>query len=584
MHKMRALKSCLVLASAVLLITPTANGVYDLPDGSCPDDCRRIDWDAGLDPEGGIPDYPVGITMNTTDTGHEYYCDPSGVVDCASNLQKALDNCSANHAVYLPTGSFGISATLDLPSYVALRGAGSDVTTIKLTGGNGLRFDGTKNYGSEIDMTEDPAKGDTQFVLAHTNGLSVNDWISIFQDNDPSIPVSINGNGSNCFWCGEDNGQHTMQQFARITAISGTTISVNRPLYYDYNDAANDAAVKRVNFGIVKAGIEDLKIDGSGVNGSLITAWHARHSWIRAVETYMAGDSSGDAHLAMYWCHGIELRDSYLHHGKGNGSGQNYIYALYWNSDHKIENNIIESLRHMTFEGGGSGCAVLYNYLVNNWEAEDDTYLSADLNPNHGPHPHMNLFEGNISSKFTADQTMGSSSHSVAFRNWIQGHRATPDVHWGVWAVDLQKHNRYYSLVGNVIGMPDWTSGTVTADGDCEPEEPTVYRFGCDGQPGGYADSLVGTTTLRHGNYDYITGGVVNWDGGTDDVLRASMYYDSRPSWFDDQGAGRPWPPIGPDIEGLVNDIPAKDRYEGELYVREGAPAPPQNLRVNVRN
>jgi hypothetical protein len=57
------------------------------------------------------------------------------------------------------------------------------------------------------------------------------------------------------------------------------------------------------------------------------------------------------------------------------------------------------------------------------------------------------------------------------------------------------------NIVGNVIGMSSWTSGTVIANGsDCSPPEPTAIRFGCDGQPDSYTDAQSRSTTILHGN------------------------------------------------------------------------------------
>ena len=111
---------------------------------------------------------------------------------------------------------------------------------------------------------------------------------------------------------------------------------------------------------------------------------------------------------------------------------------------------------------------------------------------------------------------------------------------------------------------------------------PTIYRLGypftannsyTDGQPPAGAalengkydaygkcglDPKVKATLLRHGNYDYMTRSTI-WDPSiADHNLPASMYLTSKPSWFGDL----PWPPIGPDVPGLVNTIPAQVRFE----------------------
>ena len=43
-------------------------------------------------------------------------------------------------------------------------------------------------------------------------------------------------------------------------------------------------------------------------------------------------------------------------------------------------------------EGGGSGIAILYNYIDDNY-TDDTTYLGS-ARANHGAHPYMNLYEG----------------------------------------------------------------------------------------------------------------------------------------------------------------------------------------------
>ena len=238
--------------------------------------------------------------------------------------------------------------------------------------------------------------------------------------------------------------------------------------------------------------MEDLKVELMTSNGWMIYSGFSAFNWLRNIESYNAGGSSGCAHVRLEFSFGWEIRDSYFHHGQDYGSGASYgVFLIFWNSAHKIENNRFYCLRHgVNFEGGGSGTAVLYNYFDAHQEAEDPSYLNADLNPNHGPHPHMNLYEGNISAKITQDYTMGSSSHNTAFRNHVRGIRSVPPVSWGVWAIDTQAWNRYMNFVGNVLGMPGWTTGTAVANGQCEPGEPTAIRFGCDGQPGTYTDSL----------------------------------------------------------------------------------------------
>ena len=532
---------------------------------------RRINWNAGLDPEGGIPNY-----ASVTCTG--LHNDNS--VDDTVQINTCIANAAPNTAVFIPAGVYRVNGDINMKSNVVLRGAGSGTpwlpaassgtTTLNMNGGKINFYGGSKDTnwspgaGLGTNITNGYTKDSTTLTLSSVSGYNVGDYISIFQDDDPSIIDT-----TKCSWCGEDNSHyHTKQQYAKILTkdVSTNVITISPPVYY-ITPNPTGAQIRKQTFNISKSGIEDLKLNGNGSNYKLIWFNFALYCWAKNVETYNTGGSSGFSHIEFWFSHGCEVRDSYVHHGSGNDSGANYgIFFLYWNSGHKVENNIIRDTRHsIIFEGGGSGCAILYNYSNDNWESVQgsptvpDTFLSQDLTTNHGPHPHMNLFEGNISSKIVGDYTMGSSSHNTLFRNYVMGKRDSPlPFTWAVWAIDIDYYNRYYNIIGNVIGQPSWTNGTLVANGTATPTEPTVYRFGSTGTPGSFGDGLSYSTALISGNYDYLTKGVANWSG-TDHSLSSSLYYNSKPAFF----GGMPWPPIGPDVTPVNGDIPAKLRYEG---------------------
>ena len=560
----------ILAASVVALAMPAAlSATYTVPSN------RRIVWRAGLDAEGGIPLYT--IKKNAVS---DYGANPGGAVDATAAIQNCVNGVTKPGACYLPAGTYLLAGTIRMPAQVALRGGGPSKTVLNMTASAAIEFVGgsKSDMSAPIAITSGYTKDSTALTLVSVSGLATNDWISIYENN-PSGLVDA----SKCDWCGDDSdtGQHVIQQFAKITAIAGNVITINRPIYYTY--ASNlSPSIRKVRFGVYLSGLEDLKLNRTQApNGSIISSDFARHCWLKNIETVKGGNNSGEQHVSLWFSHGWEIRDSYIHDGYGYGSGQNYgIHIMFWNSDHKIENNIIYSVRHgVNFEGGGSGSAILYNYFDSHYESEDAGYLDADLNPNHGPHPMMVLLEGNSSAKIVWDETMGSSSHQTAFRNHVRVQRITPAVSWGRWGIDVQATNRYMNIIGNVIGLPTWTAGTVIANGsECSPPEPTAIRFGCDGQPGDYTDPQSRSTTILHGNYDYITDGVATWDGGADHTLMPSMYYSSKPAFFGTCA----WPPFGPDVTGIVGTLPAKNRYQGGSLCGSGstAPAPATDVRV----
>jgi hypothetical protein len=322
------------------------------------------------------------------------------------------------------------------------------------------------------------------------------------------------------------------------------------------------------------AGLEDLKLNrASGTDNYLIFSRFIKNCWFKNIETYNSGNSgSGSPHIWMQFSYQCEIRDSYFHHGESYDSGRGYGLEFYnWNSSHKIENNIIRDTRHaIAFEGGGSNCAILYNYTDDNGESvpgsgtvRDTSFLGEDAISNHGSHPHMNLWEGNNMTSWWGDYTQGSSSHMTIFRNSIRCMNTNVPLDLNPWSwscIEVEQYNYFYNIIGNVIGQSTWTKGTVINNGSVSTL-PIIFRFGYSSAGGGHTDSQPYSTTIKHGNYDYVSKSVYNWDGGSDHTLQSSIYYTSKPSFF---GTNK-WPPFGPDMKPMVGSLPAKDRYEGKV-------------------
>ncbi|MBI5491053.1 MAG: hypothetical protein HY905_27225 [Deltaproteobacteria bacterium] len=187
----------------------------------------------------------------------------------------------------------------------------------------------------------------------------------------------------------------------------------------------------------------------------------------------------------------------------------------------------------------------------------------ADLIGNHCAHPFLALFEGNMGSQISADDIHGSSSHLTFFRNYVDRQHAG-FVHTGnLLDVVFAANNRYMNVVGNVLGRPgdDALPGAVyeQTSGNCL-DTVAVYKLGYPSDCGidTITDPQVAATILRHGNFDYVSNDTV-WDPAiaTHDIP-ASLYLSGKPAWFGEVA----WPPIGPDVAGLVTDVPAKVRYD----------------------
>jgi hypothetical protein len=603
----------LFMGLAVLGVTADAQTTfYDLPnnDADCPGNCRQIPWKAGSDVWNGgtLPNFPSVACSGLTEG--------DGTTDNTSAIQACINAAALDTAVYVPPGMYYVNAPITLRSRVVLRGAGggrgsqgtwisstyhgdvgpgSTVTTLKFGPSGYIRTPGSSTLSTPVSLAGGFNKGSTSVTTSTSPGVSAGDWIVIAQQQgDTSIPVTWTGANGNCTWCGESNNSgYLMSQIVQVTSVSGSTIGISRPLYYTFKSSLNPR-LRKLNIGGQRTGVENMKLWGSSNSrrDPHISVDGCMQCWVKGVETYNTPDVGKAYPVYIEYSYANEIRDSYFHYGQGNSGDRNYGIGMFGpNSDHKVENNIYRENRHSwSQEGGGSGNVFLYNYVDDNYT--NDTSFLGSPRVNHGAHPYMTLFEGNIVSHFASDNFWGSSSHVVIFRNWLWGDATgnypawaggNPD--WGFVALEIDRNQHFYSAVGNVLGNTtlhtNWSSATLMNSScgyDSPRSAPVVYGFGCVSQSGTF-DSGVRSTMILHGNYDFKTGGIAHWDGGAAHTLRPSMYYSSKPGFF----GSCDWPAFGSDVPGLTKTIPAKERFAGASTcdgTSTTPPTAPTNLRI----
>src|SRR6185369_10284641 len=117
-----------------------------------------------------------------------------------------------------------------------------------------------------------------------------------------------------------------------------------------------------------------------------------------------------------------------------------------------VENNIFDHLyASLLMNSGASGCVIGYNYITRTYNS-DPTYMISGLSANHGDHPMMNLWEGNIGNELQTDNFWGSSSHQTFFRNNFTGTDPGVTANRKAFALDSQSLSN--NIVGNVLGSP----------------------------------------------------------------------------------------------------------------------------------
>jgi hypothetical protein len=524
----------------------------------------------GMDKFGGVP---TGWTEDTC-AG----LDATGVADATSGINACITAAAPNRVVFIPAGIYRVDGNINMKSNVILRGAGVghpwmpnapgaghtqlnlNTARVSFNGGN-KTSNWTPGAGAQNNITLGYAKEATNLTLASIVGYTVGQVVAIFEQNDPAHVTP-----GETFAC-EDNGAgaRCLTQYSEITAINGNVITIDPPISLVLG--GGNPGVRRQSFNIVNAGIENMKIRGDGTDRILHLEF-VRKVWVRNVETYNSGNNNSEPHIWVRFSDYVDIWGNHLHHGANHNSGVAYgIELIHWNSNHKIENNVIQSTRHGIVAEGMSNSVVLYNYDVDAWEGGNTSFVTKSCLVNHLAWPHMNLWEGNDCQRLEADNTHGNSGYNTLFRNWGEGHRPrhTADVPAyttsGLSAIDVAAFQRNYSLVGNVAGLPSWTTGTsicngANGSGGCPTTtRPFGYEFGRQSNES-FADSQARSTANFCGNYDYIADGLTS--GISCPIsIPTSLYHSVKPDYF---GNVR-WPPIGPDATGITNNIPAKQCY-----------------------
>jgi hypothetical protein len=536
------------------------NGTTDslsAPTGIIPPE-RRIDWSyAGI--PSGIPERTsICATINSSVYGN-------GSTDATAAIQNALDSCPDEQVVYLPAGVYLTSDTIHLDDYDTLRGAGTGKTVLKHTGGylrsmvdlRGLVYWQIAGLHKTHDVVT-AVKDSKSITLSSTAGIHPGDILLINQLNDGDLvdPVGVEGK---CTYCGYEDGNRVLGQFVEVTAVNGNQVTLNLPLHWTYDPALDPWAYQVDADALVRhAGLEDLTLTQDNPEVEFVIEMDgAQYSWIKDVEI------KNIQRRAMWVIDSLqnEIRECYVHtgiDGYGRDRGYGILLDLH-SSNNLVENNILSTIDGggVMTAGGASGNVIAYNYL-HDILFDDEWWLIASPSINHAPHPKMNLWEGNIAYKAEGDIIHGSSSHNTIFRSRSYGwHREVTTTRNN--AIEFAANNTYMNVVGSVLGTPGKSNRYEVLPGQPydDWDERVIWVLGVGS---GVDDPMPAATLLRHGNYDYVTNSVI-WDAAIPDHdLPASLYRSRAPDWW---CLETPWPPIGPDVAGYANKIPAQRRFEG---------------------
>lgn len=595
--------------STLLLSALIIGAVTELDAQTLISSARRIDWtQAGI--TGGIP-YRKTICA-TLSPGATF-----------TQINSAIAACN-NGVVFLNPGTYNLAGGIvfNNKSNVTLRGSGPDQTFLKFTAGSscgGLGGDlcminsdpdcaGCGSPSNVSNWTAGYAAGAATITLsALTRGSvppAVGQMIFLDQNDDTNTDTgqiwvcqTANVCSSNP---GSGNGRpgRGQQQAVRVVSVSGSgpyTVGIS-PATRMPNVRSSQLPQAWWSNGlpVTRDGVEDLSMDHTNTSSSIaagVFVFNGYNVWFRNIRDI----NSQHKHIWFYQSASNVVRESYFY-GSWNAASESYGVDTYNGADNLIENNIFQHIATGMINEGCVGCVFSYNYAI------DDYYTANGSAPGwqqfalygHSVGDAYVLWEGNQAVGLVGDDIHGTRHFITVFRNYLSGRDAastTPKT-GQTSAVILEAYNRYFNIVGNVLGTPGYHSNyqvsplSATDGGSANTANTSIYSFGYSGNEGTHGafnnDVTLLATTMRWGNYDTVNNAVrflatevptgLSLYGNVlpiSQVLPASLRLTSQPGFWRTAWGTPPWPAIGPDVTsgdlpglgGHAHNIPAQMCY-----------------------
>jgi hypothetical protein len=630
-------------------------------------------WSGILDPSRAYDwRYNVGFTVPSYTTP----CPTQPTLQTGSSnasanttaINNAIASCtSTQNVVNLPVGTYYIAGfTWAGKSNVVVRGAGPndtylyDTTPAGCYGYTGAGFCMGANAmwsgnaavqpgGSQAcSWTAGYSQGTTSITLNScgstppVGGILVLDQADDTTDTGGIFLCSTYDSAVNCTQKGNSSPsnadgrvisgtEYSEQQLTIIQSVSGSgsgpyTVTISPGVYFNNIRTSQNPGAWWASSNITLDGLENLTLDHStdtstNIGGLII--W-CNHCWVKNVRSIDCKTNCVDMITDVQ----PVVRDSYFYGAQSYGTNS-YTVEMSQVSGALVENNIMQNTMSPDIKDAVTGSVSAYNFtpLIASPNYMQGMYAS------HNSGSAFNLFEGNATTEFIADDVWGTSDLITMFRNHVVGWQ--PNYTLMTVSLNMDAGVRALNVIGNVLGEPGYhtqyesyatsttagvyrsVNGGATYSGAGTPSKG-IYLLGWSNTSGlgvcttpPVCDPLTWATMMRWGNYDTVDG-AVEWNSTEaspgavayvnlnsvplNQTLPSSFYLSATPSWF----GSVPFPPYGPDVSNGTTGICTSGTYNG-LWVTSSsqcnggsytAPAwgghananPAQNCYLNVMN
>lgn len=599
-------------------------------------------WTGVLNPSRAIDWSKAGVTGGITN--RTTVCSTLSAGATAAQINSAISACPGGQVVKLNAGTYTLGGGISLKSNVTLRGAGANQTFLNITGGTpcllgntcAIAVTGGGTYQGSPDNEPPPfstpssqrriwvgtngvngvyTKGATTINLnSAPTGLNVGDNLILYQSDDAGPTSGLFICQTTTAGCSREGSRgNAQQQIVQVVSVSGSAVTISPGILADNWVSAKNPRVGWWGGTITGVGVENLSVNsGSTTLFSNIGFWNAADSWVKGVASQETG--ARDHIMAMH-SRNITVQDSFISLscvGGCDGAATGYGLETWGATYVLLQNNILKNVQSpFLFSAATTALVVGFNYSP---PCASGCGTGATNLASHEEGFMFGLYEANDVDHLRADTFHGTQVFGTVFRN----HAVTN----GEAAVDIWAFNRYWNIIGNVLGnntsnryeciSPDSSSA-------CGRYNANIYRLGFAGANAGSSpeagvaqDTILGSTTMRWGNYDTVTATNRFVAGEVPSALSsyanpippntnlpASFYLTAKPAWWP---SAKAWPVNGPDVSGgnisgvagHANTLPAQDCYTSisgnianfnadSCYPIGAAPIPPTGLQATVR-